>query len=79
MTIVKSVIFGNVSHYFGKKRESDGHTHGWTVFLRPFKNEVCNTIKLNTAAEQNLWFLCELSGYQINYFTAEGKQNFTRN
>ena len=40
VTIVKPVIFGNVSHYFGKKRESDGHTHGWTVFLRPFKNEV---------------------------------------
>ena len=34
------MIFGNVSHYFGKKRETDGHTHGWTVFLRPFKNEV---------------------------------------
>ena len=40
VTIIKSVIFGNVSHYFGKKRETDGHTHGWTVFLRPFKNEV---------------------------------------
>ncbi|XP_022806041.1 YEATS domain-containing protein 4-like [Stylophora pistillata] len=39
ITIIKPVIFGNVSHYFGKKRESDGHTHGWTVFLRPFKNE----------------------------------------
>ena len=40
VTLIKPVIFGNVSHYFGKKRETDGHTHGWTVFLRPFKNEV---------------------------------------
>ena len=40
VTIIKPVIFGNVSHYFGKKRETDGHTHGWIVFLRPFKNEV---------------------------------------
>ena len=40
VTIVKPVIFGNVSHYFGKKRESDGHTHGWTVLVRPYKNEV---------------------------------------
>ncbi|CAH3037952.1 unnamed protein product [Porites lobata] len=39
VTIIKPVIFGNVSHYFGKKRETDGHTHGWIVFLRPFKNE----------------------------------------
>ena len=34
-----------MSHYFGKKRESDGHTHGWTVFLRPFKNEVRTSAK----------------------------------
>ncbi|EDO41492.1 predicted protein [Nematostella vectensis] len=39
VTIVKPVIYGNVSHYFGKKRETDGHTHGWTVYIRPFNNE----------------------------------------
>jgi len=30
---------GNISKYFGKKRESDGHTHEWTVYLKPFQNE----------------------------------------
>ncbi|XP_028519379.1 YEATS domain-containing protein 4 [Exaiptasia diaphana] len=39
VTVVKPIVYGNISHYFGKKRESDGHTHGWTVYLRPFKNE----------------------------------------
>ena len=59
VTKIKPVIFGNVSHYFGKKRETDGHTHGWTVFLRPFKNEVSlNVIPLpisvRVSTERNL-------------------------
>ena len=29
---------GNVAKYFGKKRE-DGHTHEWTVYLKPYNNE----------------------------------------
>lgn len=32
-------MYGNVARYFGKKREEDGHTHSWTCYLRPFKNE----------------------------------------
>lgn len=39
ITLVKPVIFGNVARYFGKKREEDGHTHQWTVYVKPFKNE----------------------------------------
>jgi len=39
VTIVKSIVFGNVARYFGKKREEDGHTHQWTVYLKPFHSE----------------------------------------
>lgn len=40
LTIVKPVIYGNISRYFGKKRDEDGHTHQWTVYVKPYKNEV---------------------------------------
>ncbi|KAK6618296.1 YEATS domain-containing protein 4 [Polyplax serrata] len=38
-TIVKPVVYGNISRYFGKKREEDGHTHQWTVYVKPYNNE----------------------------------------
>lgn len=38
-TVVKPIVYGNVSKHFGKKRESDGHTHEWTVYVKPFINE----------------------------------------
>ena len=38
--MMKPIVYGNVARYFGKKREEDGHTHAWTCYLRPFKNEV---------------------------------------
>ena len=38
--IVKPIVYGNVARYFGKKREEDGHTHSWSCYLKPFKNEV---------------------------------------
>lgn len=37
--IVKPLVYGNVARYFGKKREEDGHTHQWTVYVKPFYNE----------------------------------------
>lgn len=37
---MKPIVFGNVARYFGKKREDDGHTHQWTVFVKPYRNEV---------------------------------------
>uniref|UniRef100_A0A8C9WSM5 YEATS domain containing 4 n=1 Tax=Scleropages formosus TaxID=113540 RepID=A0A8C9WSM5_SCLFO len=40
VTIVKPIVFGNVARYFGKKREEDGHTHQWTVYVKPYRNEV---------------------------------------
>ncbi|GBP68735.1 YEATS domain-containing protein 4 [Eumeta japonica] len=39
VTIVKAIVYGNVARYFGKKREEDGHTHQWTVYVKPYKNE----------------------------------------
>nr|CAG4641106.1 EOG090X0B3F [Eulimnadia texana] len=38
-TILKPIVYGNVAKFFGKKREEDGHTHQWTVYLRPYRNE----------------------------------------
>ncbi|XP_002737992.1 YEATS domain-containing protein 4-like [Saccoglossus kowalevskii] len=39
ISIIKPVVYGNLARYFGKKREEDGHTHQWTVYLKPFRNE----------------------------------------
>ena len=39
LTIVKPIVYGNVAKYFGKKRDEDGHTHQWTVYVKPYKNE----------------------------------------
>jgi len=36
---IKPVVFGSVSRYLGKKREEDGHTHSWTVYIKPYMNE----------------------------------------
>ncbi|XP_011500038.1 PREDICTED: YEATS domain-containing protein 4 [Ceratosolen solmsi marchali] len=39
ITIIKPIVYGNVARYFGKKREEDGHTHQWTVYVKPYHNE----------------------------------------
>lgn len=39
ISITKPIVYGNVARYFGKKREEDGHTHQWTVYIKPFRNE----------------------------------------
>lgn len=39
LTIVKPIVYGNVARSFGKKREDDGHTHQWTVYVKPYNNE----------------------------------------
>lgn len=43
VTIVKPLVYGNTARYFGKKRDEDGHTHQWTVYVKPFKNEDMST------------------------------------
>ncbi|XP_049623583.1 YEATS domain-containing protein 4-like isoform X2 [Suncus etruscus] len=40
VTIVKPIVYGNVARYFGKEREEDRHTHEWTVYVKPYINEV---------------------------------------
>ena len=46
VTLVKPIVFGNISKQFPKKRESDGHTHEWTVYFKPYDNEdMSNYIK----------------------------------
>jgi len=37
--IVKSIVYGNTARSFGKKRDEDGHTHEWKVYVRPYENE----------------------------------------
>ncbi|XP_035217483.1 YEATS domain-containing protein 4-like [Stegodyphus dumicola] len=37
--VVKPIVYGNVAWYLGKKREDDGHTHQWTVYLKPYDND----------------------------------------
>jgi len=39
VTTIKPIVYGNSARYFGKKREEDGHTHQWTVYVKPYKNE----------------------------------------
>ncbi|RXG70631.1 YEATS domain-containing protein 4, partial [Armadillidium vulgare] len=41
--IVKPIVFGNYARFFGKKREEDGHTHEWTVYVKPYNNEDMST------------------------------------
>ncbi|KAK3858191.1 hypothetical protein Pcinc_035599 [Petrolisthes cinctipes] len=43
LTIVKPLVYGNVARYFGKKREEDGHTHEWTLYVKPYNNEDMST------------------------------------
>ncbi|XP_065343509.1 YEATS domain-containing protein 4 [Cloeon dipterum] len=43
VTIVKPIVYGNFARYFGKKREEDGHTHQWTVYVKPYANEDMST------------------------------------
>lgn len=43
LTIVKPIVYGNVARSFGKKREEDGHTHQWTVYVKPYNNEDMST------------------------------------
>lgn len=43
MTLVKPIVYGNIARYFGEKRKEDGHTHQWTVYVKPYKNEDMST------------------------------------
>ena len=36
---MKPIVYGSSSTPFGKKRDSDGHTHEWTIYVKPYTNE----------------------------------------
>ena len=56
LTIVKPLIYGNVARYFGKKREEDGHTHEWTVYVKPYNNEdMSNYVKQVSEQPRDVW------------------------
>ncbi|XP_011201652.1 PREDICTED: YEATS domain-containing protein 4 [Bactrocera latifrons] len=38
LVIVKPIVYGNIARSFGKKNE-DGHTHQWKVYVKPYHNE----------------------------------------
>lgn len=35
----RPIVYGNTARFLGKKREEDGHTHEWTVFVKPYYND----------------------------------------
>ncbi|KAG8187257.1 hypothetical protein JTE90_019150 [Oedothorax gibbosus] len=37
--VVKPIVYGNVAWYLGRKRDEDGHTHQWNVYLKAYDNE----------------------------------------
>lgn len=43
VTIVKPIVFGNIARALQEPQKN--HTHEWTVYLRPYKNEYMNYVK----------------------------------
>ncbi|XP_042906273.1 YEATS domain-containing protein 4 [Parasteatoda tepidariorum] len=37
--VVKPIVYGNVAWYLGEKRQEDGHTHQWNVYLKAYDHE----------------------------------------
>jgi len=70
VTIVKPVVYGSQAFYFTKKREEDGHTHSWKVYLRPYYNEDTSkwirkvTFKLHESYA-NSTRVCEKPPYEV--------------
>ncbi|CAF1255168.1 unnamed protein product [Rotaria sp. Silwood1] len=43
IVIIKPILYGNTAKHFGSKRDSDGHTHKWTLYVRSFNNDDLST------------------------------------
>lgn len=56
---MKPIVYGNVARFFGKKREEDGHTHEWTVYVKPYNNEDMSTYVKKVIENMNS-ILCNL-------------------
>ena len=38
-SMVKPIVFGSLAYNLTKKKESENHTHAWSVYVKPFHNE----------------------------------------
>lgn len=63
VTIVKPIVFGNVARYFGKKREEDGHTHQWSVYVKPYRNEVSHQSLANCSVQVIFYLILYLNAF----------------
>ena len=76
--VVKPIVFGNESKFFGKKRESDGHTHTWTIYVKPYNpvEDISQYVKKVRAGllwiHRSLIFL--ISNFSLIVLTLEGKR-----
>jgi YEATS domain-containing protein 4 len=43
VVIIKPILYGNTAKHLGSKRDSDGHTHKWSVYVRSFNNDDIST------------------------------------
>ncbi|CAM4741090.1 unnamed protein product [Rotaria magnacalcarata] len=43
VVIIKPILYGNTAKHLGTKRDSDGHTHRWSVYIRSFNNDDLST------------------------------------
>ena len=37
--MLKPILYGNTAKHFGAKRDSDGHTHQWKVYIQSLNND----------------------------------------
>ncbi|CAF3652927.1 unnamed protein product [Adineta steineri] len=43
VVIIKPILYGNTAKHLGTKRDTDGHTHKWSVYLRSYNNDDIST------------------------------------
>lgn len=58
---MKPILYGNIARYFGKKRDEDGHTHQWTVYVKPYRNEVRSSCIGTRLGVWCMWSRIEMS------------------
>lgn len=79
---MKPIVYGNVARNFGKKREEDNHTHQWTVYVKPYKNEVKIIPRINMISLLANWhhLIQDMSQYvkKVQFKLHESYANATR-
>jgi YEATS domain-containing protein 4 len=41
--IIRPILYGNTAKHLGSKRDLDGHTHRWSVYVRSYNNDDIST------------------------------------